>query len=227
MSLQQKQTGFTLVEMAIVLVILGLLLGGVLAPMSAQKEQQRRNENQQLLNQALEALQGYALVNGQLPCPDSSGDGVADNASCTTNAATAYSGRIPWVTLGLNAQFDPWGEGHPVNYAVNGAFTGYSIGSGFALSAAGSGAGILRVHDRSSSCGSTLNLVADNVPAIVWTGAKTDYTANSDEAENADLDTCYISRSYTSLSGSEFDDQIVWLSPNILFNRMISAGLLP
>lgn len=42
----QIQAGFSLVEMAIVLVIVGVLLAGLLPSISSQIEQQRRNETQ-------------------------------------------------------------------------------------------------------------------------------------------------------------------------------------
>jgi len=44
--------------MAIVLVIIGLLLGGLLMPLSAQLEQQRISETQKYLDQIREALLG-------------------------------------------------------------------------------------------------------------------------------------------------------------------------
>jgi hypothetical protein len=47
--------------------------------------------------------------------------------------------------------------------------------------------------------------------------------AAGDELENANNDTTFISK--TTETG--FDDLVVWVSPNILFNRMVAAGKLP
>lgn len=239
MNIRNRSKGFTLVEMAIVLVIIAFLIGGVLTPLSTQKEQERRTENQALLDEALEALAGFAVVNGYLPCPDTSGDGVEDTGpnpnDCgrlTATSSNAYPngvvGRIPWVTLGINAEFDPWGDGHFVYYAVNGAFVGGPPPDGvFDLDAEGDDPGKLRIYSSAANCGSGVNLVADNVPAVIWTSAKTIYTGNADEDENLNWNTCFVTRPYSTLANQEFDDQMVWLSPNVLFNRMVSAGKLP
>lgn len=226
MNMRNKSNGFTLVEMAIVLVIIAFLIGGVLTPLSTQKEQERRTENQALLDEALEALIGFAIVNKQLPCPDIIGnDGVAD--ACATNSDTYYTGRLPWVTLGINAEFDPWGDNHFVHYTVNGAFVGYTFPAGIDLTTQGTTNGILWIHSSAADCRTPVNQVAFNPPAIIWTSAKNDFTPNADEAENANTDDCYVSRQYSTIANQEFDDQMVWLSPNVLFNRMVSAGKLP
>ncbi len=235
------QRGFTLVEMSIALVIIALLIGGMLTPLATQKEQQRRSENQQLLEQARDALYGFAVVNGYLPCPDTDGDGLentgpnpGDCGRQTAGADRFYPngrpGRLPWVTLGVDAQFDPWGESHFVRYAVNGAFVGDPTDGTFTLNASGTGTGIIEIHSSAGDCGSAVNnIVAYNVPALIWSGAKTDYSASSaDEAENLDdNDACFVARDYSTRAGAEFDDQMIWLSPSILFNKMISAGVLP
>ncbi|MDO8207469.1 MAG: type II secretion system protein, partial [Gallionella sp.] len=54
-------SGFTLVEMAIVLAIMALILGTGLTLLSAQQEQQRIDETKTRLSDASEALIGYAL----------------------------------------------------------------------------------------------------------------------------------------------------------------------
>ena len=57
---RQHQAGFTLVEMAIVLMIVGLLLGGLLVPLSAQMEQRNVTETRKQLDEIQQALIGYA-----------------------------------------------------------------------------------------------------------------------------------------------------------------------
>jgi prepilin-type N-terminal cleavage/methylation domain-containing protein len=234
MNKHAAQAGFTLVEMAIALVIIALLIGGMLTPLTTQKEQERRSRNQQLLEEAREALIGYAIVNRRLPCPDtdapnSPGSGLEN--PCTGDSSQSYPGRLPWVTLGIDAEYDPWGETHFIGYRVSGAFVGDPGTGTFTLNASGTAPGIIEIHSDATACGSTANLVASNVPAVIWSGAKTDYTpapvSSADERENTDNDACFVYRNHNTLGGSEFDDQMVWLSPSILFNRMISAGQLP
>lgn len=61
--------GFTLTELAIVLFIVSLLLGGLLVPFSAQMEIRGRQETDRALVNARDALIGFAVINGRLPCP--------------------------------------------------------------------------------------------------------------------------------------------------------------
>ena len=68
---QTKQLGFSLIEMAIVLFIVALLLGGLLPTVSSQIEQQHTNETRKQLDEIQQALLGFAVINGRLPCPAS------------------------------------------------------------------------------------------------------------------------------------------------------------
>ncbi|HHH43637.1 MAG TPA: type II secretion system protein [Gammaproteobacteria bacterium] len=224
MTQQNFHNGFTLVEMSIVLVIIALLVGGLLTPLSTQKELEKRADNAALLEQAREALIGYALINTRLPCPDTTGNGLED-APCPNNPGPP-TGRLPWITLDIDSEWDAWGEPHQVNYVVNGAFT-----ASITLNSAGAGVNAIDIHTTTGSCNTANNLVATNVPALIWSTAKTDYTlqapARVDEQDNANGDHCYVYRDYSTILNQEFDDQLVWLSDNILFNRMVSAGVLP
>ncbi len=71
-----KMRGFTLVELAIVLVIIGILLTMGLQNMGALYEQKHRQTSEARLEQAQSALLNFVRVNGYLPCPaeDLSGD---------------------------------------------------------------------------------------------------------------------------------------------------------
>ncbi|MBK9572503.1 MAG: prepilin-type N-terminal cleavage/methylation domain-containing protein [Rhodoferax sp.] len=84
--------GFTLIEMAIALLIMGLLLGGGLTVLSAQIEQQRFKDTERLLVEAREAVIGFALANGRMPCPASATS--AGRESFCTNAAGACGAAI-------------------------------------------------------------------------------------------------------------------------------------
>ncbi len=223
--------GFTLIEMSIVLVIVALLVGGLLAPLSTRKEQERRTENVALMEQARAALIGFAIVNGRLPCPDTDTplDGLENACASGYTSLDANTGALPWVTLELDTGLDPWG--FPIGYAVNGAFTSttFTASNPFPLTAEGSSTGILRVFlTRPANCAddAELGTVAENVPAVLWSGSKTAY-ASTDEAENTNSDRCFVDKPYNTTNTNEFDDQLLWLSPNILFNRMVSAGVLP
>ncbi len=114
----RRQRGFTLVEIAIVLVIVGLLIGGMITPLSSQLEQKKIRDTQQAMEQARDALFGYALRNGYLPCPAISAvNGLEDRTGSACNKRYGY---LPWTTLGV-ARLDGWNR--ILGYTVTPAFS--------------------------------------------------------------------------------------------------------
>ena len=57
-----KQRGFSLIELAIVLVIVTLLVGGLAMPLSAQIQARRISETRKVMEEAREAISGYAMT---------------------------------------------------------------------------------------------------------------------------------------------------------------------
>lgn len=212
------QAGFSLLEMSIVLAIVGLLLAGLLPTLSGQIEQQRVNETRKQMNDIKDALMGYAIVNGRLPYP-ASASAVTGTASAGVSDSTLATGVIPWVTLGTS-ETDAWGR--RFTYSATSSF----IASNFTLISTGS------LTIKTATTGSN---VATGIPAIFvshgtngW-GAYTPQgtqilaSSDSDEAENSNANNNFVSHDPTP----SFDDLIVWISPSILFSRMVAAGKLP
>ncbi len=208
--------GFTLVELAIVLIIVGLVLASLFVPISAQVNQSQRIESRRDLLDIREALLGYALINGKLPCPDNTGDGSED-ACLNTNSTSSTEGNLPWSTLGLKAN-DVWGQAF--RYRVNNAFT-----ASFLLTTTGSGAGVIKICT-DYTCAKT---EASSVPLVVYSKGKNGAISvtgitDLDEKENLDQDGSYVNKD--AVEGG-YDDMVTWISTNILMNRMVSVGKLP
>ena len=104
----RRHAGFTLVELAVVIAILGLVLGTMLAPLRAQIDAARIREAERMLGEVREALIGYAMTRGALPCPDDVSDGI-DGVAPAACAGTALAGILPYQTLGV-PRADPWGR---------------------------------------------------------------------------------------------------------------------
>lgn len=244
--------GFSLIEMAVVLLVIVLLLGGLLVPFTTQVEQRRIAETQKALEEVKEALVGYALSHSAsatfrpyLPCPDATAQPVPgggtpnDGREDRNGSACAFAeGNLPWVDLGV-ANADAWGN--RFHYRVEASFS--DSAGGFDLAALGT----LRVCEDADpgaadpSCAK--GPLADELPAVALSYGKNGYGAvntlggynklptSTDEIENAGglSDHTFISdvpRPAGTPAG-EFDDLVAWVSPNLLFNRMVAAGRLP
>ncbi|MBL8405203.1 MAG: type II secretion system protein [Dechloromonas sp.] len=225
----KKNRGFTLVELAIVLVIAALLSGGLMMTISSQIEQGSRSSTQQQLQDIRDALLGYAASHSALdgkpylPCPDTDSDGLENR---TGHTCTNPAGQLPWSDLGIANQ-DAWGN--RFRYQVEAAFARKDIG--FTLTSTAT----IRVCDQ-ATCTSTL---ATALPAVIVShgrnglGATTSgNTVNpapsgADELENTNGDVNFVWHTPTPAGANEFDDLVIWLSPNILYSRLIAAGRLP
>lgn len=111
---QNRISGFTLVELAVVLVIIGIILGGMLQGFSAQRSVAKLNEDKLQLSSIKKSLLAFAAVNYYLPCPDTNADGLEDRDG--NNYCTDVNGDLPYLTLGLSSK-DAYGSQY--FYAVN------------------------------------------------------------------------------------------------------------
>lgn len=112
-----EQRGFTLIELAIGLVLIGFLLGSVLT-ISAKLSGKSKHETQERLFDDLNvAMLTYLKVNKYLPCPDTDGDGKEDRTvSGGVSVCNDREGYLPALDIGFEKE-DEWGN--PYYYRVN------------------------------------------------------------------------------------------------------------
>jgi prepilin-type N-terminal cleavage/methylation domain-containing protein len=97
----RRARGFSLAEIAVVMVIVGLLIGGLLAPLSAQMEQRNYADTQKRLESAAELLLGFAIANGRLPCPASTSSAGDESPNGGGTCSNYYDGFLPAKALGM------------------------------------------------------------------------------------------------------------------------------
>jgi prepilin-type N-terminal cleavage/methylation domain-containing protein len=251
MQLRRPARGFSLVELAVVLAIVGLLAGGAIMTLSAQAEQRNLGETRQRLDSAVEAVIAFAVINGRLPCPavaSATGDESFTGSGCTT----WYGGYLPAKTIGFQPTdgsgyaVDAWGN--RIRYAVSRSVTGCTGTAAsphfvsranlkangvscrpsdldICLSAAGTSA---------SSCNGSANraVTSDTVAFIVFSTGKDGATSGAygpDEIANVDGNPVFVSHAPTgadSTAGS-FDDLMLWVPAGIVYSKLIAAGVLP
>ncbi|WP_295003238.1 prepilin-type N-terminal cleavage/methylation domain-containing protein [uncultured Dechloromonas sp.] len=234
LSIQNRSAaGFSLIEMAIVLIVIALLAGGMMLSLGTQQDIQRTNEVRRQLADIREALLGYAIANGRLPPPADPTKANSDPMAGLIDEGRV-SGVVPWVALGL-PETDPWGQ--RFTYRVRAEFADAialnttppcvlapgPTQSSFALCSLGN----ISVTD------GTVN-IATVLPAIVVShgknglgGYRTDGSqiagSVGDELENANNDTSFVSRTHNAT----FDDELTWIPLFNLLSRMVVAGRLP
>jgi prepilin-type N-terminal cleavage/methylation domain-containing protein len=231
-----KIRGFTLTELTIVLIIVSLLLGGMLMPLSAQKDLRANSETQDLLNEINNSLLGFAIAKGYFPCPAiSSSNGLEDRAvslSCNKDF-----GILPWTTLGVKPT-DSWGR--LFYYRASPNFSSGSLGAKFSYTSSRD----ITIRTRNTA-GALVNLSnANDIPIAFFSTGKNGYWGTQIEAAGKNSDSISINddedtnsgdmkiliirdNSPDTSPGGEFDDLVAWIPPGIIFARMTAAGRLP
>lgn len=219
-----KARGFTLVELAVVLVIIGLILGVSIVPLTAQRDLLSYRETEKSLATIREALIGFTVLYGRLPCPTRETDpgnanyGVEDTP-CTANAAS--EGFLPWKTLGLT-ETDAWAPKRTQSTDPWNGYWRYRVDRNFAAAfdmTTGFGTDALTVQD---SAGVALNTATERPVAIVFSAGKN----LTPDGENADYEATNGVYEQNMIE-ADFDDQLIWLSRPLVISKMIAAGKLP
>lgn len=246
--------GFTLIELAIVLFVVALLLGGMLLPLAGQQDIRNYGDTQKILTESRDALLGFAMANDRLPCPASAASNGVESPPGGGTCTNPYDGFLPAATLGLSPvdaqgyRLDGWGGEtvHRLRYAVSTANTNAyttqsqmkSVGMTTLAAAA---AGDLKICNTGTSmasegtatvaCAANSTLTADAVAVIYSLGKNAGVEGAGDhEKHNSNIPTAVVAADPAFVNapqGTEFDDQMLWLSKNTLFNRMVAAGKLP
>ncbi len=253
----QRQSGFSLVELSIVILVMGLLLGGLMMPLSVQRDNARIRDGQEQLKTIRSAVEGFAIVNGYLPCPATpSSNGYADPLAA---GCSEQHGFVPATTLDLNGQrnednllLDPWGS--PYRYSVTTSDANTDGSWDFVTAGEMSVVTIALLQPDLTVCstasGSTATTCAgsnvtltERAPVIVYSlGKNWSSFTSADELENAGAnlgggvsgttyrvaaDGLFVLRGKSALQGNEFDDLLMWIPPNRLYGRLVDAGHLP
>jgi len=275
----KSNKGFSLIEMAIVLFIVALLLGGLLPVVSSQIDQKHRNETRKQLEEIQQALIGFTVIHGHLPCPasiNSNGlESFCNAATPTTPAGCGgeifvrplhgrcfrpYDGLVPAATLGITPvdtngyAIDGWNN--RIHYAVTNVYNAVNTIYPFTVPNGMSTIGITNLNSDLFVCANSpdplnpslpqLNcnpippniILTNNAAAVIYsTGSNGGFGGNNihelananpfpnptASPDNSYEDPVFVSHEQTPT----FDDIVVWISPNILINRMVSAGKLP
>lgn len=218
-----------------VLLIVGVLLGGMLIPLTSQMEGRRLTEARQGLADIKEALLGFAVAQGRLPCPADptipSGTTGVGSEDCTLTR-----GVLPWSDLGLS-ETDPWG--HRYTYRVTDSFKDTFVPATVTPPSSCADVPTLCSFALCSEGNITVSnglvTIASKVPAVVlshgknglgaWLPSGTQVAgASGDEQGNADSSSAtFVDRT----PGVDFDDVVTWVPLGILLNRMVTVGRLP
>lgn len=239
---EKKQNGFTLIELAVVIMVIGLLVGGSITALTRYVGQARIKQAEADLDVIREALIGYVIINNRFPCPDTDGFppsvGVAPPSTGSENFVMAAGctsapntiGYLPAADLGVQA-LDPWGMRY--FYRVNWKFADATPAGAmsFTLNEVGDKDDLDNINVYSASGGAAV--VANMIPALVFsTGPNKAITlalASNDEDENINRDVNFVSKPFVPEDSSQesFDDIVKWIPGPVLIYRLVQAGKLP
>jgi len=203
----RNSRGFSLIEIAIVMVIIGVLAGGGVSLMGMLTKRKARTETIDYLEQAQAALISFADINGRLPWADTSGDGV-ENSGTT-------SGNLPYQTLRLSPT-DPYKR--TLRYELNANLgTNLTASCSVLRSGLSGGPNVVDADGTAASFPIAAILVsAGTMDADSDGNVFDDISTGTHQGDNRDGNPNYIRHP----SVDNFDDLVVYLGENELYGKI-------
>lgn len=244
---RRHSAGFTLVEMAVVVLLIGIVLTMGLGMMRSTQENAAWSETRLKQDRIKVALIGFFRTNGRLPCPDSALPPTgAEPGACLVNAGR---GVLPWKVLGLSVGDvqDGWSNfftyrvanrtpASSQNWTVKAGATAFSLRELTAPLAT------FTLQERSDAGVLGAALVPNPVVVLIshgknGAGARTvrgtallPAPVGADELANATAgSTSFVMRTPTTVTaapGGAFDDVVAYMTPNQLFQPMLDDKTL-
>lgn len=243
--------GFTLLEATLAILVLAILLAGIAVPLSTQVSLQRLAETRRQLDEAREAVLGFAAAHGRLPCPATDTSRGEERFAPGSDARDGrcesfFEGYLPAATLGLanldaeGFARDAWGaKANRLRFAVHGGRETGGVenaltrvnGLRLATMDAAGGASYLVICASGAAadthgCGPATQQLTRRAAFVVFSAgpnAPHEPPRGSDEARNRDGDAVFVSRD----PGADYDDVFTWAPIHGLLARMVAAGRLP
>ncbi len=225
------QTGFSLIEMAIVLVILGLLLGGLILPLSSQHEVAQRQATERQLQEIRNAIIGFVQANNRFPCPAALNGNGTENRSGTPLICNTPNGFLPFQALGMEGTFlngnivDAWQQ--PFRYRVTNPAGANWI---YTRSLTPFPTQLANLRICSDSACAANQVIATEIVAVVFStgrdGADVPASVSPDQLENLNANNDFVMRPKTGddRTNFEFDDILVWISRSTLTYELGRTG---
>lgn len=246
----KRATGFTLVELSLALIIIGLVLSGMLGAYRNQLEANRIRETRQALADIREALFGFTLGHGHLPCPAdpalaSASPGAGVESRTAAGQCTREEGVLPWATLGLK-ELDAWGGRFSyritdyfadTNHTTIGAGSSCAPAADLAISFAVCSSGDITILSQPGTLGVPTSVAVfvshgKNLQGAYGPqGGTRSAGSTGAELENANEDTVFISQPFVNQinesSSVNYDDLVEWIPASLLIGKMVEAKRLP
>lgn len=251
----ERSRAFTLIEVMVALVVIALMFAALAIPIATQLQMRRAEETRRLLDEARDALLGFAVAHARLPCPSTAADRGMESFAAGGNAgnglcANFHGGLLPAAALGLSPLDaegfvrDAWqGSRNRLRYAVfgeaiNGVAYPLTRSNGMqsaTLAGLGAAPHYLFICSTGSAatasgCGPATNQLTRRAAVVIWSAganASQDQPASSDELRNLDGDAVFVSHDASTAIGREFDDVLLWVPIHAVINRLVTAGRLP
>ena len=210
----KRLPAFSLLEMAIVLAIIGVVVGISLPVLIGHKSIDKRRTTTQHLESVLEALKVFGAHHHRLPCPATKDSQGKSLQSCDAHAI----GYVPYKALGISASLTQDGYGHPIHYALDPLYTLPSPGT------SPEEEGAIKVLDeKNTSVLDTTQNKCDRIVVVLVAEGEA-YGTPSSTAENGNLASDLTFYDYPYALGS-FRHNVRWTTRNVVLPHSPSPGL--